>query len=225
MSSHGTPTSSSAHTEKQAGEDAGVPEWRSRGYLPHRDSPGLVQAVTFRLADSLPQERLAQLDVELRRLPRDRRNAQRRLRIESWLDSGIGCCALRHSEVAAFVQNSLLNFDGTRYHLIAWCIMPNHVHVLVKPAIPLAGIVQGWKSFTSRWVLCHHQLLRLDIPDPHRFWMREYFDRYMRDEDHLVRTAEYIHNNPVKAGLCDQAKQWRWSSAWNADISVAASIQ
>lgn len=47
----GTPTSSSAPVEKRAGGDAGVPEWRSRGYLPHRDRASLIQAVTFRLAD------------------------------------------------------------------------------------------------------------------------------------------------------------------------------
>ena len=202
--------------------DVGVPrpEWYSRGYLPHRDRKGLVQAVTFRLADSLPQEKLAQLEEELKCLPEDRRSAERRVRIEQWLDSGMGCCALGHPAVARTVQESLLHFDGERYRLLAWCVMPNHVHVLVEPLIALATIVQGWKSFTSRWALARNDKLRLGIPGAHQFWMREYFDRYMRDEEHLRRSVEYIHNNPVKAALCKRAQDWRWSSAWNADVLV-----
>jgi type I restriction enzyme R subunit/putative DNA methylase len=128
----------------------GVPRtllgWYSRGYLPHRDQIGLLQFVTFRLADSLPQERLRHLEEEITRLPTDTRDFERRKRIEQWLDSGLGCCALQHPQVAKIVEQALLHFDGARYRLLAWCIMPNHVHALLQPEHPLARIVQSWKS-------------------------------------------------------------------------------
>ncbi|MCF3652234.1 hypothetical protein [Synoicihabitans lomoniglobus] len=122
--------------------------WHSRGYLPHRDKLRLLQSITFRLADSLPQEKLRQLEETLSVLVPEERDQAKRRQIETWLDAGLGCCALRHPAVATAVQNSLLHFDGVRYHLLAWCIMPNHVHVLIKPHTALAGIVQSWKSFT-----------------------------------------------------------------------------
>ena len=187
-------------------------EWHSRGYLPHRDKPHLLQSITYRLADSLPQEKLRVLADELRTLPENRRESAKRQKIETWLDAGLGCCALRHPEVARYVLNSFLHFHGERYHLHAWCIMPNHVHVLIEPLDDLASIVQGWKSFTSRWVLARNTELRLCVPGKN-FWMREYWDRYIRDETHYQKTVEYIHQNPVSARLCATPEAWPWSSA------------
>ena len=187
-------------------------EWYSRGYLPHRDKPHLLQSITYRLADSLPQEKLRVLADELRTLPENRRESAKRQKIETWLDAGLGCCALRHPEVARYVLNSFLHFHGERYHLHAWCIMPNHVHVLIEPLDDLASIVQGWKSFTSRWVLARNTELRLCVPGKN-FWMREYWDRYIRDETHYQKTVDYIHQNPVGARLCATPEAWPWSSA------------
>lgn len=119
-----------------------------RGYLPYFDTFGSVQAITFRLADSLPQEKLHQLEIELENMkrlnPQETQNIQpyRRTTIEQWLDSGMGCCALRHPVIAKLVQDALLKFDNNRYQLIAWCITPNHLHVLAKPHIQLSKIVQ-----------------------------------------------------------------------------------
>ena len=131
--------------------------WYSRGYLPHCDQMGLLQSITFRLADSLPQEKLKQLEETLKvvrsadegnaelglgtpSIPGRRREWQdieveKRKRIESWLDSGMGCCALRHPKMAQVTQETLLIFDGKKYRLLAWCIMPNHVHVLISHMI------------------------------------------------------------------------------------------
>lgn len=201
-------------------------EWHSRGYLPHRDSKHLIQSVTYRLADSLPQTKLKELREELEHLPEEKRELESRKRIEKWLDAGMGCCALRHSEVARYVQDSFLHFHKTRYYLHAWCIMPNHVHVLVEPLTDLAAIVQGWKSYTARWILRQNHRLQLQIPDPNRFWMREYWDRYIRDLKHYTKAVYYIHHNPVTAGLCRSPEDWRWSSAphenvpGNADVPV-----
>ncbi|WP_423460911.1 transposase [Ottowia sp. VDI28] len=126
----------------------------------------------------------------------------------------MGCCALRHPAVAAVVEEALLKFDGERYRLICWSIMPNHVHVLLEPQTDLGRIVQSWKSFTGRWALAKNVELDLGIPGP-CFWMRDYWDRYIRGEAHFKAVAEYIHQNPVKAGLVEAPDQWRWSSAWH----------
>jgi type I restriction enzyme R subunit/putative DNA methylase len=108
------------HPEEADG-DVGAPnEWYSRGYLPHRDAKQLLQAVTFQLADSLPQEKLTQLEAELLELPENQRATRRREKIEHWLDAGMGCCALRHPKLAEQMRHSLQYFDGQRYRLIAW---------------------------------------------------------------------------------------------------------
>ena len=109
--------------------------WHSRGYLPHFDSPETVQFVTFRLADSLPAhvaEALRHRDHALPRLDRE-------------LDAGLGACWLRRPDVASVVENALMHFDGVRSRLLGWCIMPNHVHVVVKPieGNSLGAIVQA----------------------------------------------------------------------------------
>jgi REP element-mobilizing transposase RayT len=87
--------------------------------------------------------------------------------------------------------------------------MPNHVHALIETgeAWPLAAIVHSWKSFTSHGA---NQILRRSGD----FWFREYFDRFIRDEQHFVNAVTYIGQNPVKAGLAGSPEEWRWSSAW-----------
>lgn len=189
-----------------------TPRWYSRGYLPHFDDVSKLQSITFRLADSLPQCKLKQLNEELAGLPEDKQSVERRKRIEEWLDAGMGCCALRHPEVAGTVQDSLLRFDGERYRLISWCIMPNHVHVLIRPAIELGKILQSWKSFTGRRALAKNAELELGVPGK-AFWMREYWDRFIRDERYFNAVVEYIHNNPANASLCRIPSEWKWSSA------------
>jgi type I restriction enzyme R subunit/putative DNA methylase len=196
-----------------ADEGVGAPgEWYSRGYLPHRDRLRLLQSVTFRLADSLPKTRLLELEAELKSVPSDQQDSHRRRRIEAWLDAGMGCCALRRAEAAACVRDVLLHFHGQRYELLAWVIMPNHVHVLIDPATPLFRIVQTWKSISSRRLLEENDRWRLGIPDSRHVWMREYWDRFIRDEVHFRNVVDYIHGNPVKAGLCGKAEDWAWSS-------------
>ena len=186
--------------------------WHSRGYLPHYENSEKLQSITFRLVDSLPKSKLAILEEELLHLPEKERLVERRKWIEKWLDAGKGCCALRHPKVARIMQESLLHFDGERYRLLAWCIMPNHVHVLIQPSCNLGKIVQSWKSYTGRWALAHYAELELGVPGK-SFWMREYWDRFIRNKKHFEAIVEYIHENPVKAGLCKSANDWKWSSA------------
>jgi len=195
--------------------------WYSRGYLPHFDEIGLLQSITIRLADSLPQSKLRQLEEEIAALPGDKRAIHRRVEIEKWLDAGAGCCALRHPAFSEIVQNALFHADGFRYRLLAWCIMPNHVHVLIRPLTPLPSIVQAWKGFTGNWAMTHNAKLKLGISG-NRFWQREMWDRYIRDWTHFGKVIAYIHENPVKAHLCRTVEDWPWSSAANATIASIA---
>ena len=211
------------NAEPLLGIDWASTSWKSRGYLPHYDSLSSIQSITFRLADSLPQEKLSYLKEQLKLLPKIEQEKKKRIEIEQWLDSGYGCCALQNQEMAKVMEDTLIKFDDLKYKLFAWCIMPNHVHVLIQPKLSLARIVQSWKSYTGKWAIKNNDNLQLGIPahsnterglkETRAFWMREYWDRFIRDENHFKRTIEYIHQNPVKAGLCRNEEEWLWSSA------------
>jgi putative DNA methylase len=183
--------------------------WYSRDYLPHFDQPGLVQAITFRLDDSMPAEVLARWRDELAFLPDEKSKAELQRRIADYLDAGHGECLLRDPRIAKIVEDALLHFDGERYRLLAWVVMPNHVHVLIetREGWPLAGLAHSWKGFVAHEA---NQLLGREGA----FWQREYHDRYIRNEKHLGFARNYIAQNPVKAHLCVNAEDWRWSSMW-----------
>ena len=186
--------------------------WHSRGYLPHLDQPGTIQSLTFRLFDSVPVEMISAWKSELAltgdEKTDDPRCADIRKRIENYADQGHGACWLRDERIARQVEEALFHFDGARYRLLAWVVMPNHVHVLIEtlPGSPLADVIHSWKSYTAKQA--NKTLERTGA-----FWMPDYFDRYIRDEPHLVAVTNYIEQNPVKAGLVRSAGDWQWSSA------------
>ncbi|MEH6566969.1 MAG: transposase [Halopseudomonas sp.] len=186
--------------------------WYVARRLPHFDTAGTLQFVSFRLADSLPAQVLAAFEHELQELPRSARTIAMRARIESYLDQGYGCCLLARPEMAATLCQAFNHYHDRRYRLLAWCIMPNHVHILIEPQASLPRIVQAWKSWSARWAFQHAAELKLDMPQ-NGFWMHGYWDRYIRDEAHFHAAVSYIHENPVKAGLCKVASDWAWSSA------------
>ncbi|MFZ2030694.1 MAG: transposase [Vitreimonas sp.] len=172
--------------------------WRSRGYLPHFDRAETTQHVVFGLIDAFADESEAPDDVDARHVWRERK-----------LDEGLGACLLS-GEAAAIVESALLHFDAERYGLFAWCIMPNHVHVLVglMQEWPLSKIVHSWKSFAANKVNAIHGRTG-------QLWRREYYDRFMRSESEFQTARAYIERNPVTAGLIDSPEKWRWSSAWS----------
>jgi REP element-mobilizing transposase RayT len=184
--------------------------WHFRGYLPHFDGGAIHQTVTIRLADSFPMQRLDSWRCELRLLTPDRLNAELRRRIEDYLDLGHGLCHLKMPEIALarMVEDAMLFFDGQRYQLLAWAIMPNHVHAVFLPLCghSLSGIVQAWKSYSSK--RANDILQRRG-----RFWQEDYFDRYIRDDEHFAAVVAYVESNPVKAGLCARAEDWPYGSA------------
>lgn len=142
-----------------------TPVVRSRGYLPHVEAEGAIYFVTFRLADSLPRDLLAQLRKEREALKRAMRagteQAGDRIRrekirsllrkAERWLDRGLGRCYLRDPRIARVVADALWHFAGVRYRLRVWCVMPNHVHVVFSPlrGHALEAVVHSWKSFSA----------------------------------------------------------------------------
>lgn len=180
--------------------------WYSRGYLPHFDGGACVQFLTYRLADSMPQEVLEKWRLELEREEISETDFRRR--VEYYLDQNYGKCYLRRQDVAEMIEENLQRFDGEKYKLYAWVIMPNHLHLLLTPinGFSLSEIVHSCKSYTAS------KANRL-LGRAGRFWFPEPFDRFIRNSEHFEKTRTYIENNPVKAKLCNAADEWQFSSA------------
>lgn len=187
----------------QGDVERGFQGWRERGYLPHRDEPGLVQFVTFRLADTFPEALRSEWE-SLLKIENDR---QRRIELEAYLDKGRGACHLQRPEIAKLVEDSLRFRHGEDYELRAWVIMPNHVHLLFKVFnVPMSQLLDAWKGFTAKQA--NKVLGRRG-----KFWQDGYWDTFMRDEEHERRTQKYIEENPVQASLVAARKEWPWDSA------------
>jgi REP element-mobilizing transposase RayT len=217
--------------------------YHSRGYLPHLDIPEAIQHVTYHLADSLPTEALERMkagkcgQARAWRSKAEDHGSAIVSQCEEYLDAGYGSCILRIPAIAEMVQNSFLKFQGERYRLFAWVVMPNHVHVLFRPLEGwlLTRIVASWKSFTGKRIADFIRSTgqagawRSGIGNDGwsgawdsggqtearhlRVWHREYWDRFIRSVEHYQTLIYYIHENPVKAGLVKKAEDWQWSSA------------
>lgn len=181
----------------------------NRGYLPHWDFKGSLQAITFRLADSIPRSVILHWKQEITAI-HDNKARQKELhrRIARYEDAGHGCSVLRQRECAAVLQDILMQHHPERYRLIEWCIMPNHVLVLIKlvGSSSLGTVIQSWKGASA----C--KINRI-LGQTGTQWQRDYHDRFVRDMDHYHNCRAYIRNNPVKAGLCDKPEDWPFSSA------------
>src|SRR6266513_1143855 len=196
--------------------EQGFRGWHERGYLPHRDEQGLTQFVTFHLADSFPEP----LRCEWELFARIEDNHEQRKLLEAYLDKGRGECLLRRPEIAKLVEDNFRQYSGegcgsqsrapehaARYELLAWVVMPNHVHVMFKVgAVSMSETVGAWKKHTGR-------LANKLLGKQGSFWAEDYFDVFMRDAEHERETIRYIENNPTKAKLVLDPKDWRWSSA------------
>ena len=181
----------------------GFPGWHESGYLPHRDEPGLIQFVTFRLADAFPAELRSEWEA-LFVIEDDRK---RRIELEAYLDRGHGGCHLRQIHIGQMVEDALRFFPNDRYELRAWVVMPNHVHVLfLVQAEPMWRVLDSWKSYTAKEA--NKRLGRAG-----KFWQDGYWDTYMRDAAHEAKTVRYIENNPANAQLVHDPRDWPLSSA------------
>lgn len=188
--------------------------WHHRGYIPHVDYPHLWQFVTFHLADSIPGGVIERWSRELGSLPGDERGRELRRLIDAYQDAGHGSCVLRDARCAEQVARQLFAGDGSAYRLAAWVVMPNHVHVMIGPCgeqrVDLSETTRRWKGASSRFI---NQI----AGRRGALWRRESYDRWIRDSEHFTAVARYIAENPVKAGLCREPSEWRWSHAWNGN--------
>ena len=189
--------------------------FRRGTYLPHWEIEGGVYFVTFRLADSLPRYIVRSLKAQRKDVIKTIKKSDKTptsvenksinklfsRKFDRYLDSGRGACHLKNPEIAEMVANALCHFDGNRYFLFAWSVMPNHVHVVVRPesGYNLSDILHSWKSFTAKRA---NKILKRGG----RFWQPEYYDHLIRDEKDLKRCIEYTYYNPEKAGM----DKWRW---------------
>ena len=196
---------------------------REGAHLPHCTQEGATYAVNFRLADALPGKVLADWKAERREIVSNARRQKRDLtdaeqcrlgelfskKIETYLDAGHGKCWLRDERIAKMVRDTLLHFDTTRYKLAAWCIMPNHVHAVMRPTrgYALSQVLQTWKSFSA------HEANRL-LGREGAFWQAESFDHLIRDEQDFRNQIRYVVENPTKAGL----KLWPWVAVAESGI-------
>ena len=189
---------------------------RRGSYLPHWTKEGAIYHVRLRLADSLPQEKLKEWKEERMEIVRNAEKQKRSLakseqerldflhseKVEQWLDAGYGACWLKRDKIASIVADTVRFFNEDRYKLLAWCIMPNHVHVVLQPlAYDLSEILNSWKWFTAR--KANNILKRHGT-----FWQREYFDHLLRNQESIERAIEYVWQNPEAAGFPNW--QWRW---------------
>ncbi len=164
-----------------------------RRYLPHVDVDGKCQFITFRLYDSVPAEVIQIWKEELARDSKIDDKSTRIIlerRIHKYEDMGYGACILRISKVKQLMVDVLNFYNYKKYDLIEYKIMPNHVHVLIQVYIgySLSSIVHSWKSYSANRI---KKFLNIEG----KIWMREYYDRFIRNEEHFARTIEYIRNN------------------------------
>lgn len=189
-----------------------------RRRLPHIQIAGSTYFVTFRLMNSLPKEALDNLAEEserIKKLPADQVDlAQRRWfgKFDDYLDRVLcGESFLKNEQVADIVAEAIHYRDGKVYTLEAFCIMPNHGHVVCTPLEKESGefnslteIFQSLKRHTARQS-------NLMLGRSGAFWQDESYDHIVRDQAELERIVKYVLYNPVKAGLVDDWKDWKWS--------------
>jgi putative transposase len=183
--------------------------------LPHWRQDGATYFVTFRLADSIPQQHLQALR-RWRRLweqshPEPRSESQWQAlakeitgKTEAWLDQGYGQCVFSRPTAATVMSQSLLQFQDQRYSMFCFAVMPNHVHMVIRPFAghKLEVILKNSKGYVARQV--NSMLQRRGT-----LWEPESYDQIIRDEEHLWRVVQYIGRNPAKAGLSrDRWHRW-----------------
>lgn len=193
---------------------------RRGAYLPHWTRHNAVYAVTFRLADSLPQNVLHEILWRRNDILKTARAMHRPLtkwetaelkmlcspKMNYFLRQGYGACWLRRDDIAHIVAQAFCHFDAVRYRLLAWCIMPNHVHVVLRPmeGWNISDILHSWKSFTSKKA---NKILGRSGT----FWRPEYYDHLIRDDRELRHCIDYAWKNPEAARLPGCMKwKWRW---------------
>ncbi len=176
-----------------------------RRSLPHWEQPGGVYFVTFRTADSIAKELIDDYHEKHDRLvgayerlaPDKRVDIEREVvrlycrTMDRSLDAGAGACLFSRATETGLMSSALTHFDGERYDLFAWSVMPNHVHVVMRclEGHPMSKVLHSWKSFTATKLNRIHETKG-------EFWQKEYFDHLIRSQHDLTRLCNYVHCNP-----------------------------
>lgn len=217
------------------------PEVITRRRLPHWYVSGAAHFVTYRLHGTLPQNVLDELRSKKETLVQQKPPAglspdQHKERIhkmlfadyDRWLDQHRAIQWLSDARLAALIRSNLYHHHNSKYHLMAYTVMSNHVHVLLQPidsanrtldgraehlaigeqpdaTSPLATIMHSLKSYTA------HEANKI-LRRTGTFWQAESYDHWVRDEDELQRIVDYIAANPVRAGLVRRVQDWYFSS-------------
>jgi menaquinone-specific isochorismate synthase len=205
-------------------------------YLPHWTMDGAAYHVTFRLHDSMPESVVEKLRNEREQIWSEIKQLKNQLsehqahrllhlyseKLDRYLDEGFGACMLKREAITQLVADALQYFDHSkalpddlnnrkcRYRLLAWCIMPNHVHAAVQPLgqNKLPEILHSWKSFTANKA-------NLVLGRTGHFWQAEYYDHIIRNEADLIYCVDYIYSNPENAGIIDWHWKWKEETLFN----------
>ncbi len=190
----------------------------SEHFRPHWSQAGAIVFITFRSADSIPQEVLERWEREkqewMRRhdcsqdrhwsavLPTLAPNLRHQFQQEfnrcreDFLDTSHGDCVLRRPELAKIIADALLHFDGVRYRMGDFIVMPNHAHLLAAFASEEALVAQcySWLHYSARNI-------NLALGRKGKFWQQEPFDHLVRSPEQYLYLRDYIRNNAKKAAL------------------------
>lgn len=198
-----------------------------RRNLPHYQPSRGTFFITFRLANSLPKAVMARLKQEYKcsiEAKNQNKSKKRKIRkayfknFDQYLDRAeSGRNWLKEDKIAQIVADKIHDFDSQKYTLICYCIMPNHVHLLVEISneyerddfratklLPLTDMLRLIKGSTA------HEANKI-LNRGGQFWQHENYDHLIRDYNELERLIQYILQNPVKAGLVDNWQNWKWT--------------
>jgi REP-associated tyrosine transposase len=226
----------------------------TRRYLPHWYKAGCAHFITYRLVDSIPTELLREWKAEREEAIRQARNlpvslqAERRLnahrqffkQYDEYLDNRCEVKWLAEARAATVVRENLYHHHGAKYELLAYCVMPNHVHVLLQPfQNESSDALLGQATSLSADLERSEEIISDECPDSASpltaimhslksytankvnevlgrtgaLWQHESYDHWVRDLGELERIVNYIKANPVRAGLCEKPSDWGCSSA------------
>ncbi|MBU2508330.1 MAG: hypothetical protein KJ799_16660 [Bacteroidetes bacterium] len=225
--------------------------------LPHYQPPGFAFFVTFRLTNSIPIKTIIELknerQKELEKISSIQNKSEKKEHYRKYIGayfgkfdrlldgSTTGPKWLLKPEIAEIVKEAIHFRDGKKYDLFAYTIMPNHVHLVIKPFVERSEVsnklqeIEKISSTASDGIEndlhvkrtdCSHYILTFILRSlkwytaiecnkllnrSGAFWQHESYDHVVRDEKELKRIVKYILLNPVKAGLCETAENWKWS--------------
>lgn len=181
--------------------------------IPHWRQDGATYFVTFNLDDALPKPKKNEMaalrrDWELK-YPPPRNEAAWTLwakqsfkKVETWMDAGHGACWFNQTKYADELQRSILHFHGKRYEVGCLTLMANHCHLIIRPFdnVSLEDETGSIKNVTTQFINKHESRSG-------RLWQQEFYDRIVRDDEHLFRVVRYVGSNPADAGI--PPERWR----------------